>query len=62
MLPLALLVHRGDDLIHANPEFLHLTGYDSLQAVIDAGGLDALLERQDIEGAPNRRPGRGRAQ
>lgn len=51
MLPLALLVHRGDDLIHANPEFLNLTGYDSLQAVIDAGGLDALLERQDIEGA-----------
>ncbi|WP_027486828.1 ATP-binding protein [Allorhizobium undicola] len=48
MLPLALLAHRGDRLIHANREFLALTGYDSLEALSDAGGLDALLQRDEL--------------
>ncbi|WP_420408212.1 ATP-binding protein [Hoeflea sp.] len=44
-IPSPLLVHAGDDLIHANPEFLELTGYASLEALAEAGGLDALLDR-----------------
>ncbi|MCY1664650.1 PAS domain-containing sensor histidine kinase [Rhizobium sp. SL86] len=48
-MPVALLVHAGDRLIHGNPEFLRLTGYDSLEALTEVGGLDALLQRQDLE-------------
>ncbi|MDK4717096.1 ATP-binding protein [Rhizobium sp. CNPSo 4039] len=49
-LPLAILVHAGDRLIHGNPEFLRLTGYDSLGELEQVGGLDALLQRNDLEG------------
>ncbi|MBB4348617.1 PAS domain S-box-containing protein [Rhizobium cellulosilyticum] len=48
-MPVALLVHAGDRLIHANGEFLKLTGYPSLEALGDVGGLDALLQRQELE-------------
>ncbi|MDQ0458120.1 ATP-binding protein [Rhizobium paknamense] len=48
MLPVALLAHRGDRLIHANPEFFALTGYETLEALQAAGGLDALLQRDDL--------------
>ncbi|MCO5733076.1 ATP-binding protein [Rhizobium sp. SSA_523] len=48
-MPVALLVHAGDRLMHANPEFLRLTGYDTLDALVAVGGLDALLQRQDLE-------------
>ena len=44
-LPLAILVHTGENLIHANPEFFRVTGYESLEQLKDYGGLDALLER-----------------
>ena len=50
-MPVALLVHSGDTLIHGNPEFLRLTGYSSIQALAEIGGLDALLQRQDLEGS-----------
>ncbi len=49
-MPIALLVHAGDTLIHGNPEFLRLTGYTSLDELDEVGGLDALLQRQDLEG------------
>ncbi len=48
-LPLALLIHTGDDLIHANPDFLRLTGYSSVEELASVGGIDALLQRQDLE-------------
>lgn len=48
-MPVALLVHSGERLIHGNPEFLRLTGYQTLEALADVGGLDALLQRQDLE-------------
>ncbi|MGO8426201.1 hypothetical protein ACC772_40080, partial [Rhizobium ruizarguesonis] len=31
-LPVAVLIHVGDTLLHANPEFMRLTGYNSLDA------------------------------
>ncbi|NTF40968.1 ATP-binding protein [Rhizobium rhizogenes] len=49
-LPLAVLVHAGDRLIHGNPEFLRLTGYENLTDLEQVGGLDALLQRNDLEG------------
>jgi PAS domain S-box-containing protein len=48
-MPVALLIHAGDRLIHANGEFLKLTAYSSLEALADVGGLDALLQRQELE-------------
>lgn len=44
-IPAAILVHSGDNLIHANAEFLSLTGYPSLQALSDQGGLEHLFDR-----------------
>lgn len=49
LMPVALLVHGGDELIHGNPEFLRLTGYGSLAELQEVGGLDALLQRQELE-------------
>ncbi|MCA1489430.1 PAS domain S-box protein [Ensifer sp. NBAIM29] len=46
-LPVALLVHHGDDLLHANPEFLRLTGYADLGAFAREGGLAALFTTGD---------------
>lgn len=48
-MPVALLVHSGDELIHANAEFLRLTGYDSLEQLGEVGGLDALLQRHELD-------------
>jgi PAS domain S-box-containing protein len=46
-LPLALLVHSGDDLYHANSEFLKLTGYADLDALRQEGGIDALFAGEE---------------
>ena len=46
-LPVALLVHVGDRLIHANPEFFRLTGYTNLEDLEASGGLDILLAGPD---------------
>lgn len=42
-LPIGMLVHRGDQLLHANPEFLRLTGYSDLDAFEQEGGIAALF-------------------
>jgi len=49
LMPVALLVHVGDRLIHANPEFFSLTGYKTLAELEEAGGLDTLIQRRDLE-------------
>ncbi|MCL6705444.1 PAS domain S-box protein [Pseudomonas sp. R2.Fl] len=54
LMPVPLLVHVADRLIHGNPEFLKLTGYDNLEALAEAGGLDALLQREDLDEAEGR--------
>lgn len=46
-LPVALLIHAGDRLIHANPEFLSLTGFQSLAELEQAGGLEVLLDQPE---------------
>jgi PAS domain S-box-containing protein len=42
-LPVPVLIHSGDALHYANEKFLHLTGYDSVEQLAEAGGLDALF-------------------
>ncbi|TCL75680.1 ATP-binding protein [Rhizobium sp. BK251] len=53
-MPVAILVHAGDELIYGNAEFLRLTGYETLEALAEIGGIDALLQRQDLEGKTER--------
>ncbi|OOO24977.1 PAS domain S-box protein [Rhizobium sophoriradicis] len=48
-LPVAVLIHVGDALMHANPEFMRLTGYSSLDALREVGGIEALLQRRELE-------------
>ncbi|PDT37287.1 PAS domain-containing sensor histidine kinase [Rhizobium sp. M10] len=48
-LPVAVLIHVGDALMHANPEFMRLTGYASLDALREVGGIEALLQRRELE-------------
>jgi PAS domain S-box-containing protein len=54
LLPVAVLIHAGDRLIHANPEFLRLTGYGNLAALEGVGGLDALMQPHDLDGPSDR--------
>src|SRR5581483_6290124 len=42
LLPTGILIYRLDRLLYANPTFLQRIGYDSLHALEQAGGLDAL--------------------
>jgi len=47
-LPVGLLVYRLNTLIYANRAFLDWTGYPSLEALTEAGGLDSLfIETKD---------------
>jgi PAS domain S-box-containing protein len=48
-LPVGVLIYRLNDLIYANRAFLDWTGYPTLQALREAGGLDSLF----IESAPD---------
>ena len=42
-LPVPVLIHSGDELHYANDEFLHLTGYASIEELSASGGLDTLF-------------------
>jgi PAS domain S-box-containing protein len=42
-LPIGMLVYRLDRLLYANRAFLDWTGYESIHALTEAGGLDALF-------------------
>jgi len=42
-LPIGLLVYRLNNLIYANRAFLDWTGYPTLEALAEAGGLDSLF-------------------
>lgn len=46
-LPVATLIHSGETLHLANAAFFDLTGFASLEAFAEAGGLDALFEDCD---------------
>jgi signal transduction histidine kinase len=42
-IPIGVLVYRHDTLIYANRHFLDWTGYDTLEALTEAGGLNTLF-------------------
>jgi PAS domain S-box-containing protein len=46
-LPVGILVYRLDQLLYANRAFLEWTGYPSLDALAEAGGLDSLFVESD---------------
>jgi PAS domain S-box-containing protein len=56
-LPVGVMIYRLEELIYANGTFLQAVGYDHLDELIEAGGLDGLLIATDsnsIEAAPGK--------
>jgi PAS domain S-box-containing protein len=51
LLPTGVLIYRLDRLLYANRAFLDRAGYDSLHALEEAGGLDALLVEPGVSSA-----------
>jgi PAS domain S-box-containing protein len=51
LLPTGILIYRLDRLLYANPSFLASIGYASLQALEQAGGLDALYVGPGVSSA-----------
>ncbi|MBH5398480.1 PAS domain S-box protein [Bradyrhizobium sp. CNPSo 4010] len=51
LLPTGILIYRLDRLLYANPAFLARMGYDSLNALEHAGGLDALYVEPGVSAA-----------
>ena len=52
-LPIGILVYRLNNLIYANRAFLDWTGFASLDALAEAGGLDGLFIETKLEPAGN---------
>ncbi len=55
-LPIGVLVYRLNTLIYANRSFLDWTGYPTLEALTEAGGLDSLFI--DTKTAPDAKDGK----
>jgi PAS domain S-box-containing protein len=51
LLPVGVLIYRLDRLLYANRALLARMGYDSLHALEDAGGLDALYVEPGVSNA-----------
>jgi PAS domain S-box-containing protein len=51
LLPVGILIYRLDRLLYANPAFLTRMGYGSLNALEQAGGLDALYVEPGVSSA-----------
>ena len=56
LLPGGVMIHRAGHALYANPAFLAQVGYGSLQALQEAGGLDALLVQADMPAADSTPP------
>jgi PAS domain S-box-containing protein len=56
LLPGGVMIHRAGRALYANPAFLAQVGYSSLQALQEAGGLDALLVQADMPADGNTPP------
>jgi PAS domain S-box-containing protein len=51
LLPVGVLIYRLDRLLYANRAFLERMGYESLHALEEAGGLDALYVEPGVSSA-----------
>lgn len=47
-LPIPVLVYRSGETLYANPELLAISGYDSVEELARAGGIDALFSASGI--------------
>jgi PAS domain S-box-containing protein len=57
-LPVGVLVYRLNNLVYANRAFLDWTGYATLEALTEAGGLDSLfIETKDAPTPPDPKNG-----
>jgi PAS domain-containing protein len=57
-LPVGILVYRLNNLVYANRAFLDWTGYATLEALTEAGGLDSLfIETKDAPTPPDPKNG-----
>ena len=56
-LPVGILVYRLNNLLYANRAFLDWTGYDTLEALANAGGLDSLFIESKDKGAAETKNG-----
>src|SRR5262249_34372177 len=57
-LPVGILVYRLNTLMYANQAFLEWTGYPTLEALNEAGGLDSLfIESKDKSSSPHNKSG-----
>ena len=54
-LPVGILVYRLNNLVYANRAFLDWTGYRTLEALAEAGGLDSLFIETKSEPAKDAR-------
>lgn len=45
-LPVAVLIHAGDEIHYANQAFLDLSGYETLDAIHEAGGVEVLFNSE----------------
>jgi signal transduction histidine kinase len=50
-IPLGILVYRHDGLLHANRQFLDVSGYSGLAAIEAAGGLSRLFAEPGVDAA-----------
>jgi PAS domain S-box-containing protein len=57
-LPVGILVYRVDQLLYANGAFLEWTGYSSLEALAEAGGLESLFIEPDADASQEAGPDR----
>jgi PAS domain S-box-containing protein len=52
-LPVAVLIYRGNRLLYANRALLDWSGYDDLEALARAGGIEAVLAPPDLDMLPD---------
>ncbi|MBV2143120.1 PAS domain S-box protein [Falsochrobactrum sp. TDYN1] len=45
-LPVPIIIHSGDEIHYVNHAFLELSGYESLSAIHEAGGVEALFNSE----------------
>src|SRR5690606_38038641 len=49
-LPVPVIIHSGDHIHYVNQALLDLTGYESLDDIRDAGGVDVLFNSESDDG------------
>ena len=51
-LPVPVIIHSGDKVHYVNQALLDLTGYDAIEDIRDAGGVEALFNSESDDHAP----------